>query len=48
MGALIAWALLIGYSRVHLGVHFPGDVLCGWLVGGAVGACVFKTISRRI
>ena len=48
MWGLIAWALLIGYSRVHLGVHFPGDVLCGWLVGGAVGACVFKTISRRI
>ena len=48
MWGLIAWALLIGYSRVHLGVHFPGDVLFGWLVGGTVGAGVFKAVSRRI
>ena len=48
MWGLIAWALLIGYSRVHLGVHFPGDVLFGWLVGGTVGAGVFKAVSRRL
>ena len=45
---LIAWALLIGYSRVHLGVHFPGDVLFGWLLGAVIGAVVFKTIIPRL
>ncbi|MGY1846870.1 phosphatase PAP2 family protein [Blastococcus sp. SYSU DS1021] len=31
-------ALAIGYSRVHVGVHYPGDVLAGLAVGGAVAA----------
>jgi undecaprenyl-diphosphatase len=38
-GALVApVALGVGYSRVHVGVHYPGDVLAGMAVGGAVAA----------
>ncbi|MCF6735140.1 phosphatase PAP2 family protein [Blastococcus sp. KM273129] len=36
--ALAPLALGIGYSRVHVGVHYPGDVLAGLAVGGAVAA----------
>ncbi|PCJ80033.1 MAG: hypothetical protein COA49_09740 [Bacteroidetes bacterium] len=45
---LVIWALVIGYSRVHLGVHFPGDVVFGWLLGGIIGAVVLKIVRHRI
>jgi len=30
-------AAAVAYSRVHTGVHFPGDVVVGALVGGTIG-----------
>ena len=32
------WALLVSYSRIYLGVHYVGDILCGALWGAAMGA----------
>lgn len=34
---LILWAAVVSYSRVYLGVHFPGDILVGGLIGLLTG-----------
>jgi undecaprenyl-diphosphatase len=40
--SIILWALIIGYSRIYLGVHYPGDVICGSLLGALIGWGIYK------
>ncbi len=35
--SVLLWALLIGLSRVLLGVHFPGDIIAGSIMGSLFG-----------
>ncbi len=38
---LFLWACLSSYSRIYLGVHYPGDILCGALLGMTTGLLVY-------
>ena len=39
---MILWATVVGYSRIYLGVHYPGDVICGSMLGALTGWGIFK------
>ena len=39
---IILWAMMVGYSRIYLGVHYPGDVICGSLLGAVIGWGIYK------
>jgi undecaprenyl-diphosphatase len=42
----VALALMIGVSRVYLGVHYPTDVLAGWCLGSAWALLCWTIMTR--
>lgn len=48
---MFVWACVIGYSRIYMGVHYPGDVLSGALLGcmlGLVFYLIYSFINKKI
>lgn len=41
---LIIWAIVISYSRIYLGVHYPADVLAGGLSGIIQAIILYKLL----
>ena len=48
---LLLWAALNAYSRIYLGVHYPGDIIFGTIVGCMVGWIIYifhQFIRKRL
>ena len=45
---LYLWAFISSYSRIYLGFHYPGDILCGAILGILVGLILWKVFQQII
>jgi undecaprenyl-diphosphatase len=43
---LLIYLIIVGYSRIYLGAHFPGDIIAGWMLGIFV-ACIGILIWKK-
>lgn len=41
-GLLFLWPLIFAYSRIYLGLHYPGDILAGYVFGAFFGFLTFR------
>ncbi len=48
---LVFWACIVSYSRIYVGVHYPGDVAfgaaVGFLLGGVIANLTKKVVNRN-
>ena len=43
---IVTWAILNCYTRIYLGVHYPGDLLVGGIIGG-FGGWMFSALAHK-
>lgn len=39
---IFTWAVLVSYTRIYIGLHYPGDILTGWIWGILSGLAFYQ------
>lgn len=42
---IFAWAVVVSYTRIYLGLHYPGDIISGWIWGALFGFGFYKLMT---
>ncbi len=45
---IFLFPLIVSYSRIYLGIHYPGDVVCGMIFGAVLGYLVAVLTQKLI
>lgn len=45
---LYAWAFISSYTRIYIGVHYPGDILGGAVLGMVIGLVIGKLLKNHL
>ncbi|KAA1245652.1 phosphatase PAP2 family protein [Aquimarina sp. RZ0] len=45
---MVLWSIVFSYSRIYIGVHYPGDIITGMIIGILLGVGTYKLHSFLI
>lgn len=45
-GIFLIWAILPGFAQIYVGVHYPLDVISGFIIGGLIGKMIFLLFKQ--
>lgn len=45
---LYAWAFISSYSRIYIGMHYPGDIVAGAVLGILIGWMVWRLLENHL
>lgn len=45
---IIFWAIIVGFAQIYVGVHYPSDIIVGFLVGISIAFLIFKIFKSKL